>query len=560
MTMKVAIICGAALCCVLTSRALAQRQIQKVTGPPATAFTGNGYGGRSVVDGDWSIVTASGVASGTGQAFVYHRTNETWQETQQLFHSDPNSSDQFGSSVDLDGDIAVIGAYGSDGLPVTTTRCGAAYVFERVGNTWIERQKLLPSIPFGQVQFGHAVAIDGDRIVVGAWFDSWSGSQHGAAYVYERVGTTWTEVSRFQPTGMPGGAGFGISVSVDGDHIACGTHWGKAAYVFQRSAQGVWSQQQKLDYTGNALQFTWNYGRKVVLNGSTLFVSSEDTVGTAVRGGRTYVYEEIGGTWTEVQTVTSLDLESSDYFEIDDSRGELAVASALDEDNGSLGAAYVFKKTINGWIQISKVLSNDGQGQHYFYFTPTLSDNLLMIGAPGDDEACTLGNNCDTGAVYFFDLAPDATQYGSCLANAPCGNADNHGGCRNSTGRGAILQASGSGSVSADDLVLEVREMPAGTATMMFMGAAQGSVTFGSGQLVALGGSLGLYRLGVQFADGDGVIVRPPGLVSYSQTLGGFGAITAGQTWNFQCWYRDVLSPCAVTNNLSNGLSVNFRP
>jgi len=81
-----------------------------------------------------------------------------------------------------------------------------------------------------------------------------------------------------------------------------------------------------------------------------------------------------------------------------------------------------------------------------------------------------------------------------------------------------------------------------------------------SGQLVTFGGSLGLYRLGVQFADAEGVIVRPPGLVAYSQTLGGLGAITAGQTWSFQCWYRDIASPCGITNNLSNGLSVQFVP
>ncbi|MDZ4772186.1 MAG: FG-GAP repeat protein [Planctomycetota bacterium] len=424
-----------------------------------------------------------------------------------------------------------------------------------------ESQKLLPSFPFGQIQFGHAVAIDGDRIVVGARFDSWSGTHHGAIYIFERVGTTWIDVARFQPTGMPGGANFGISVSIDGDRVAGGTGYGNAAYVFTRDPQGLWTQQQKLVYTGNSLQPGWNYGGSVVLNGSTLFVSSEDTVGSAGRAGRSYVYEEVSGVWIGVQTVTSLDLESLDGFYISESKLDLAVGSALDRDNGvDSGAAYVFRKTINGWVQTSKVLPNTGHGQDFFYFTPTLSGNTLMIGAPGDDEACLSGNNCDTGAVYFFDLAPDATQYGSCYTSSPCGNTDNHGGCRNSTTVGAILQASGSGSIAADDLVLEVREMPAGTATLMFMGSAQGSINLGSGKLVTFGGPLGLYRLGVQFADAEGVIVRPPGLVAYSQMLGGLGAISPGQTWNFQCWYRDLASPCGITNNLSNGLSVQFVP
>jgi hypothetical protein len=273
------------------------------------------------------------------------------------------------------------------------------------------------------------------------------------------------------------------------------------------------------------------------------------------------VYEEVGGTWTEVQTLTSLDVESSDRFGIVESKDDLAVGLADDRDNGTnSGAAYVFRKSSSGWVQIAKVLPNDGYPFQRFVLTPNLSGKGLMVGAGGDDEGCPAGQNCNTGAVYFFDLAPDATQYGSCFTNAPCGNTDNHGGCRNSTGHGAILQAGGSGSVTADDLVLEVRKMPPSTATMMFMGSAQGSLPLGSGQIVALGGSLGLHRLGVQFADANGVIVRPAGLVAYSQTIGGAGVISAGQTWNFQCWYRDALSPCGITNNLSNGLSVQFTP
>jgi hypothetical protein len=65
--------------------------------------------------------------------------------------------------------------------------------------------------------------------------------------------------------------------------------------------------------------------------------------------------------------------------------------------------------------------------------------------------------------------------------------------------------------------------------------------------------------LGVQFADQNGVILHAPGLVASTQSKAPLGAITAGQTWNFQCWYRDTLSPCS-TSNLSNGLQVAFAP
>ncbi len=543
----------------LAEGTFAQRQVQKILGPASIALSS--YAARCAMDGDWAIVGAPGsnvVAPGAGQAFVYHRTNGVWQETQQLFASDGESSDSFGSAVAMDGDLAVISAWTSDDV---ASGSGSAYVFERVGNSWIERQKLLPSIPLNQAQFGNAVAIDGDRIVVGAWLDSFSGPDVGAAYIYERLGLTWTEVARLQPVGLASSASFGGTVSIDGDRVACGALLGRAVYVFQRSTQGVWSQQQKLVYTGNTLEFTANFGAGVALNGSTLFVTSEDTVGAAIRGGRTFVYQEIAGVWTETQTLTSLDVESFDTFAIVRSQGEFAIGVAFDDDQGPQSCAlYAFKRYNGLWSQIGKVLANDGVPQQFMIYTPSLSGTSLMVGAPADDEGCPNGQNCNTGAVYFFDLAPDATQYGSCLSNAPCGNADNHGGCRSSTGHGAVLQASGSGSVSGDDLILEVRKMPPFTATLMFMGSAQGSLTLGSGQLVAFGGPLGLYRLGVQFADAGGVLVRPAGIVAYSQALGGLGTIGAGQVWNFQCWYRDIASPCGITNNLSNGLSVQFVP
>jgi hypothetical protein len=539
----------------------AQRQVQKVVASDAASF--KDYGARCSIDGDWAFVTAPTsnlLALGAGEAYVLHRSNGSWAETQILLASVGQSGDSFGWSVDMSVDLAVVGARSSANFG--TTRTGAAYVFERVGNTWVERQKLVPSIPFADGQFGHHVAISGDRIVVGNWFASLGGTHMGAAYVYERSGPTWVEVARLQPSDLVSNASFGICVAIEGDTIACGTFAGRAAYVYRRDPQGVWALQQKLTYPGSSLQLTWNFGALVALAGNTLFVSSEDTVGSALRAGRAYVYEESGGVWTLLQTLTPLDVESNDGFGIVNAGGNVAVGSSYnDSDQGfHSGASYIFQKQNGQWSQTGKVLANDGVVGHLFGFSPSISGNTLIVGTPTDDQGCAPGQDCNTGAYYFFEMAPTATQYGSCASNSPCGNVDAHGGCVNSTGQGAILQASGSGSVTTDDLTLEVRHLPPFAPTLMFMGGAQSSISLGSGQLVVGGGSVGLYRLGIQFTDGNGVLVRPPGLVAYSQSLGGSGVITAGQTWNFQCWYRDVQTPCAITNNLSNGLSVGFTP
>jgi hypothetical protein len=91
------------------------------------------------------------------------------------------------------------------------------------------------------------------------------------------------------------------------------------------------------------------------------------------------------------------------------------------------------------------------------------------------------------------------------------------------------------------------------------MGPTQTNLVFGDGRRVVAGGSSGIFRLGVQPANAEGVITRNNGLVFQSQTQGG-AHIGAGETWNFQCWYRNTAGPCGSHFNLSNGVSVGFTP
>jgi hypothetical protein len=542
----------------------AQRQVQKLLA--SNGATGDGFGASCSIAGEWCLASAAGsnfLALGAGAVYSLRLTNGAWTETQILLASTGQNGDLFGWSLAMSGNFAVVGALGSAGF--TSVRCGAAYVFERVGTTWIERQKLVPSIPFNDGQFGNAVAISGDRIVVGSWFSSLAGANSGAAYIYERSGSTWNQVAVLQPPGLSSGDAFGTAVALEGDVCVVSSFFdfgfqGSVA-VYKRNVLGVWQYQQTL--VGSNVPAPGYFGGNLALSGTTIMAASgNQAVGSVLEAGAVHVFESVAGIWSETQVFSSNDIESYDGFSVRSLRGDVAICSSVGDNDGGhhSGASFVFRRLNGSWIQSAKVLANDPQFEHNFGSWADISGETLVVGAVGDDDVCGGVSTCNAGAVYFFDLAPTAIQYGSCASGAPCGNSDNHGGCSNSTGQGAVLQASGSGSVATDDLTLEVRNMPPGAAALMFMGGAQSSILLGSGRLVVGGGSVGLYRLGVQFAGANGVVVRPAGLVAYSQTLGGLGVITAGQTWNFQCWYRDVISPCGITNNLSNGLSVGFVP
>jgi hypothetical protein len=334
------------------------------------------------------------------------------------------------------------------------------------------------------------------------------------------------------------------------------------AYVFESPAPGVWVERQKLvPSDGAASDF---FGTAVAIDGDTILVGSVLHDQVAPNSGAVYVFRWDGSSWIQSQQLVAFDLDAEDTFGLGIVvEGDYAIASChLDDDAGwNSGSCYAFRREGSTWVQIGKILANDGSaGDLLGLLAVGLSGTTVLVGCSRDDDAVPSDSGCQSGSAYVFELAPTSAQYGSCAALAPCANADAHGGCANSTGQGAVLQACGSGSVATDDLVLETRHMPPGTSGILFMGAGQTYLTFGDGKRVVATGGVGFFRFGVQQADGQGVSVRGPGLVAQSQGFLPPGQIAAGQTWNFQSWYRNPAGPCGAFFNLSNGLAVLFTP
>lgn len=153
-------------------------------------------------------------------------------EVVKLEPDDGQATDEFGISVAIDGDYAVVGARLEDGgVGNPTMDGGAVYVYRRTGpDTWGDEVKLLPSVSYGAGDhFGSEVALDGDYLVVGA-------PTGNEAFVFMRTGeNTWDAGTRLNA----GGSGaLGADVDIDGDYIVAGassTAGGGAAYVFMRT-------------------------------------------------------------------------------------------------------------------------------------------------------------------------------------------------------------------------------------------------------------------------------------------------------------------------------------
>ncbi len=188
------------------------------------------YFGVSVaLEGDTAVVGAHVAPGGYGgSAFFYARTAPSgivqWVP-QQVHPSDGVSGDQFGISVAMSPsqDTAVVGASAEDNAGGTDA--GSAYVFVKSGNSWVEQAKLTASDGAAMDEFGRQVAIDGDTIVVGSrWDDHAGGANAGSAYVFTRSGTVWTQQAKLTASDAAAGDEFGFALALSGNTVIVGAY------------------------------------------------------------------------------------------------------------------------------------------------------------------------------------------------------------------------------------------------------------------------------------------------------------------------------------------------
>jgi len=361
------------------------------------------YFGSSVsVSGDTVVVGAPRDDAGIngkdrGSAYVFVRSGSTWMEQQKLLASDGAASDSFGTSVSISGDTIVVGA-DWDSTPAGDY-AGSAYVFVRSGTTWTEQQKLVASDATTNDNFGHSVSISGDTIVVGQFVGD-------TAYVFVRSGTSWTEQQ--QLVGSAGGGFFGNSVSISGDTVVAGapredTAGGEdagAAYVFVRSGT-VWTEQKHILASDGATDD--NFGVSVSISGDTVVVGAFlDDTPSGAGSGSAYVFARVGTTWTEQQKLIGSDTASFDGFGLSVSvSGDITVVGApFDDTPGGFGAgsAYVFVRAGTKWTEQQQLLAPDAASSDDFSSSVSASPDIVVVGTPYDDTP----NAPDTGSVHVF--------------------------------------------------------------------------------------------------------------------------------------------------------------
>jgi hypothetical protein len=425
---------------------------------------------------------ADNSASLSGAVYVFARIGGVWSQQAYVKASNTQDNDQFGTglAISADGNTLVVGAPGEDGgvagingnqADNTLPGAGAAYVFVRNGTTWSQQAYVKASNPNANDFFGGAVGVsaDGNTMAVGAIAERSSATgvggneadnslaNAGAAYVFARSGTTWTQQAYVKASNTGAGDNFGASLALSGeggtlaigaiaeDSAATGIDGNQAdntlsgagaAYVFTRSGT-TWSQQAyvKASNPGASDQF----GGAVSLSGDgnllAIGATEEDSAGgqadnSAASAGAVYVFARSGNTWSQQRYVKASNIDAGDRFgtslSISADGSTLVVGAPQedsaakgvggDEDDNSLpanGAAYVFKRSGTVWIQTSYVkIRNAGLVINAVNFGEAVAvsgdGNTIAVGASGEDGNATgingtpTNTNVSSGAVYLY--------------------------------------------------------------------------------------------------------------------------------------------------------------
>jgi hypothetical protein len=373
-----------------------QAAVRRTVGAPAAAGSAvqqakltasdgapdDGFGVSVAISGSTAVVGASFKNSQTGAAYVFVRSGTAWSQQAKLTASDGFSFDRFGTSVAISGPTVVVGAFGHN------NQTGAAYVFVRSGTAWSQQAELTAADAQRFDNFGDSVAISGLTVVVGAE------AKHdfiGAAYVFVRSGTAWHQQRKLTASDGKRGS-FGDSVAISRSTVVVGAEAKNsntgAAYVFVRSGT-AWHRQARLTAADPAKDS--DFGISVAVCGPAVVVGATHISSTAT--GAAYIFVRSGTAWSQQAKLTAPGPATIDFFGNSVAiLGSTAVVGAPGQT--SPGAAYVFVRSGTAWHQQAKLTASDGASGDFFGGSVAISRSTALVGAPN--------NNSATGAAYVY--------------------------------------------------------------------------------------------------------------------------------------------------------------
>ena len=363
------------------------------------------FGCSVSIDGDYAIVGAYGDDSKRGAAYIFKREGRDWIQQAKIRApiTQRERDGYFGFNVSISGDYAIVGAgiiYGQRSNGFGTF---SANIFKRDGTTWKHQTALGTSYPD---KFGCSVSISGDYAIVGAPYSDMDTGvsvpyDWGAAHIFSRSGSEWIWETRLLPVDARARTYFGGIVSIEGDYVitANGNSYRNEeygpVYIFKRENTG-WIQQAMRS------SHKVTFGRSLAVSADYAVIGSPDE-GTenGIGIGAIYVLKREGTTWIDQAKLIPSD-GFADRFGHSVSLGEEYIIVGAPESNDDYmgrdsGSAFIFKRGQAGWMQQAKLTALDGAYEDHFGHSVSIDGDYVIVGAPEDDD-----NGKSSGSAYIF--------------------------------------------------------------------------------------------------------------------------------------------------------------
>lgn len=384
--------------------------------------------GRSVaIEGDL-VAVGAGADESDGAVYLFRRLGKSYIQEAKLICPDDQDGAEFGRSVAIKGDMVIVGARFADVSQESGTeadlveiipRAGAVYVFKELQGEWRCRQKINPPVPDEGSNFGRAIALQGDRLIVTARKQESDAEDDGTAYAYAFREGRWTYQLEISPSSNPAdGAYFGQSIVLRGNLMVIGARndandivddngnpvLSGAIYVFRR-IRGDWTQIAKMTPTDGETDD--QYGFSVAMAGDTIAVGARRANPEGAEdAGAAYVYTVKENAVTLATKLTASDADGGDEFgQAVAMAGDVIAVGARRADiggNNKQGAIYLFRRTGGEWKEFKKLTASDGMAGDEFGYSLAAFGNRMVTGA----HFAPVSGFKKAGAAYVIPLKP----------------------------------------------------------------------------------------------------------------------------------------------------------
>lgn len=369
-------------------------EVEAVPDPSAAPLVE--YGGAMASNGQTIVIGSPGTDGQRGRVDVLDRSGLSFQLVKSLAPASLPNRAGFGTAVAMDGDTLAVGAPNPH---YPSSSPGAVWVYVRTGGTLVLEQVLRPSTGLLGDQFGRSVALEGDRLVVGTPYDDDQGAQSGTAFVFERAAGVWTETAMLLPDDGAAGDQFGRAVALQGDTLVVGA-WlsdaaeqdAGAAYVFVTADDVIWTQQtQLLDETEPLV--AEHMGESVALDGEHALVGAPRDDTLADDTGVVHHFTRDGETWTSTAIIQEQGLTPGGRFGCAlSSAGTLLLVGAPASGFNNKGRAVLLERDGAGsYSQVQALETFSVPDGSFFGTSVAAGTSHLLFGSPTADGAAAGG-------------------------------------------------------------------------------------------------------------------------------------------------------------------------